>query len=181
MIDAASNFDIAQSLDKSWFHSMLETLITDITVSTGIKKNAKLLYDKIRGWTSIIEVLEDRPTASFGQATEALKLMTSSENVCGTWLIGMVTNPSLSRLLHIEFKEADKPSRLMSDVTAAVSVNHGSFSTFVRAIVGVASVLAAYAWSDAWPDIKCRERCLSILRLWENVEGYHEVSMVHFR
>lgn len=175
LLDASTNLDIARALDRPWFHLMLDTLIADRAGPTATKTAAQDLLNRIKGWTVLLNALEN-PNAPFDQAVAAVEGMTASENNCGAWLIGMITNPDL--IDHLPHDGLVRPPpKLLGNPALARQIKHGDFLLFLRAIVGVASVLAAYAWSDAWPDTRCRERCLGILKLWQSVEGYPEVSL----
>lgn len=55
-------------------------------------------------------------------------------------------------------------------------IGHAEFIAFVRAYIGVGCVVGVFAWADSCPESACRERALGIIRLWQNVEGYREVS-----
>ena len=57
-----------------------------------------------------------------------------------------------------------------------LDVSHDEFISFLRAFIGIGSVLAVYAWSDSLPNDRCRERVLGVVRLWQGVGGYREVS-----
>ena len=57
----------------------------------------------------------------------------------------------------------------------STAISHGDFLGFVKAYIGVASVLAVYAWSDSLPNDHCRERTLGVLRSWQDIPGYREV------
>ncbi|KAF8267433.1 hypothetical protein EI94DRAFT_1801673 [Lactarius quietus] len=45
----------------------------------------------------------------------------------------------------------------------------------LRAWVGVACVLAAYAWADSVPNELCRSRAFGIMRVWQSAPHYREV------
>ncbi|KAH9955114.1 hypothetical protein BGW80DRAFT_1476506 [Lactifluus volemus] len=45
----------------------------------------------------------------------------------------------------------------------------------LRAWVGVACVLAAYAWADSVPNELCRSRAFGIMRVWQGVPHYREI------
>lgn len=59
------------------------------------------------------------------------------------------------------------------------SLSHDEFIAFVRAFIGVASVLAVWAWSDSLGNDVCRERTLGVLRLWQGTD-YREVGQTSF-
>ncbi|KAF7432708.1 hypothetical protein PC9H_004650 [Pleurotus ostreatus] len=58
-------------------------------------------------------------------------------------------------------------------------IGHAEFIAFVRAYIGVGSVVGVFAWADSCPESACRERALGIIHLWQNVEGYREI-VKHF-
>ena len=65
-------------------------------------------------------------------------------------------------------------------------ISHQQFLIFVRAVIGIASVLAVWAWADCidnelHQDRACRGRASSVLALWQGVDGYREVkSSFHY-
>jgi hypothetical protein len=57
-------------------------------------------------------------------------------------------------------------------------ITHADFIAFVRACVGVATVLGVLAWADSVGNDDCRERTLAVIHLWQSVDGYREVSIL---
>ena len=102
----------------------------------------------------------------------------TEEQSFGIWLESMITNEDVVTSL------AENPvlpvvlPHLLSHRHITNPPSQDEFVAFVRAFVGVSCVLAVYAWSDSLPDEHCRARALSILRLWQSVDGYREVLIL---
>jgi hypothetical protein len=74
----------------------------------------------------------------------------------------------------IFFNQRDPDSD--SDEDDKLAVTHKEFINFVRACIGVASILGVLAWADSVGNDDCRERTLAVVQLWQGIEGYREVS-----
>lgn len=57
-------------------------------------------------------------------------------------------------------------------------ITHDDFIAFVRACIGVITVLGVLAWADSVGNDDCRERTLAIIHLWQCVDGYREVGVL---
>lgn len=69
---------------------------------------------------------------------------------------------------------------IIGSMSVGAAISHDEFIAFVRAFIGVAGVLAVWAWSDSLGNDVCRERTLGVLRLWQSMDGYREVSCSFF-
>ena len=157
------------------FKDVVNTLAKGVGHDRHIRALAQQLVDRING----VAVLEDaisNTQGDFMAAAATIKDITRREMSFGILLESLVThtdlvnklaeNPTISPSLH-------SPPALFTNGKASVS--HDDFVAFLRAFIGISSVLAVYAWADSMPDERCRERALSILRLWQGVDGYREV------
>ena len=92
----------------------------------------------------------------------------------GTWLESMMIHDD------IVTKLAENPILpVPSNPPFAMNiVSHDDYITFVRAYVGVASVLSVFAWADSLGNDVCREHALAVLHLWQGVDGYREVKSI---
>ena len=108
---------------------------------------------------------------------DMLKDVTTEEQAMGAWLESMITHDDMV------IKLAENPviptqSLPSLRLHGAMSVaSHDVFIASVRAFVGVACVLAVWAWTDELGDDNCRERALAILHLWQGADGYRDVSI----
>lgn len=125
-------------------------------------------------------VLEDALTntqADFAAAANALKDIGTDEQSFGIWLESMVMHEEIVSTLAkhpvLPTPLAHPPLLLRSH---RASISHDEYIAFLRALVGVACALSVYAWADSLPHPHCRERTLSIIRLWQGVDGYKEVN-----
>ncbi|KAL0950200.1 hypothetical protein HGRIS_010192 [Hohenbuehelia grisea] len=56
------------------------------------------------------------------------------------------------------------------------TLDHSEFIAFVRAFLGIGCVLAVWAWADSVGDSACIERSLAVIRVWQGVEGFREIT-----
>lgn len=141
------------------------------------RKAAKKLCDRIQGWEVLEDALSNTPT-NFGLAAAMIKDIALDENSLGIWLQSMITHEDLvDRLADIRVPTtpfSHPPVRWDSSNLSS----HEQFIAFLRAFIGVAAVVVVYAWSDSLPVERCRERTLAVLRLWQSIDGYREVTII---
>lgn len=180
LLDASTNPDISELLDVEWFKDMLRSVELSPTAQREIKKGARRLTARLRDWQVFEEALSN-PNGNFADACRFLKGIGTEEKSFGIWLSCMIMHEDLWASVRDGPPRGDGPlvSFLDPPLTA---ISHGDFLGFLRAYIGVASVLAVYAFSDSLPNDHCRERTLGVLRLWQDVPGYREVlSSLAFR
>ncbi|KAI0080824.1 hypothetical protein K474DRAFT_1588997 [Panus rudis PR-1116 ss-1] len=175
LLDASSNADIARYLNNDLFLETLNTVAKDANAGPRLQSMARRLSSRIEGW-AILEDALSNTQGDFPRAVDCLADMCSQEGSFGVWLESMITHQDIAAKLG-ENPTIPIPSQhppvLLGRSNA--SVPHDEFIAFLRAFIGVACVLAVYAWADSLPDQRCRERILGILRLWQGIEGYREI------
>jgi hypothetical protein len=176
LLDAATNPDIARHLNNNWFLELLRSVQSTPGASHEMQLATRRLATRIQEW-QILEDALSNTQADFNQAAAMMKDIGTEEQSFGIWLESMTTNSELV------LKLAENPVLPISQShppllfgQSMASVSHDEFISFVRAYIGVSSVLAVYAWADSLPNHQCRERSLGILRLWQTVDGYREAS-----
>ncbi|CCM00431.1 uncharacterized protein FIBRA_02463 [Fibroporia radiculosa] len=175
MHDAATNPDIARYLDNDWFLEIVGTIARDPNSDKETQSAAHKLIRRIRGWITLEDVLSNTQ-GDFISACEMLKDIGTDEQSLGVWLESMITHDNIANMLSenpIMPIPLPHPPYLFGLLKSSVS--HDEFIAFLRAAVGVSAVLAVYAFADAYPHKLCRERALSIIRLWQGVDGYREI------
>lgn len=175
LLDAASSLDVSQQLKSEQTLNTI-TLIRDSGVyDDGARRAAARLLERIQGW-DILEDALSNTQAPFEEAALMMKETALEENSFGIWLENMISNPEVTdRLLDnpISTPGILRPPSLWSNEK---TMSHKEFIAFVRAVIGVAAVIAVYAWSDSVPVYNCRERALGVLRFWQTASGYKEVQ-----
>lgn len=156
------------------------------------KKVARKLEIRLKQWENLEDALSNTQ-ADFHAAAALMRNIAGidgSELAFGIWLevitthVDLVTklceNPVLPKSRDRDRLGATTRMLLAADGKGSTEgeVSHDEFIAFVRAYIGVASVLAVYAWSDSLPNDRCRERTLAVLRLWQGVDGYREVCIL---
>lgn len=175
LLDAAANPDVSRQLNNAQTLGGIMHIRDNPSKEDGTRRAANRLYNRIKGW----EVLEDsllNTQSLFASASHLVKEITAEENSFGIWLQSMLMNSDiLDRLSETPVTQTLLHPPVMWFGSPATS--HDEFIAFLRAAVGVAAVVAVYAWADSVPVERCRERSLAILHLWQNVTGYREVRV----
>ncbi|KAI0310418.1 hypothetical protein OF83DRAFT_874002 [Amylostereum chailletii] len=171
LLVAASNPDIARYLTDLKFPELLQSMQHNASFPRGLQHAAQRLHERLQGWTALGDALWNTQ-AQFPVARAFLHTAGADE-------------PSFGVLLHVLVAHSDVVTRLAENPVLADtplvaedeagSTSQDEFIAFLRAWVGVASVLAVYAWADSVPNERCRERALGILSLWQDVKGYREI------
>jgi hypothetical protein len=176
LLDASTNPDVARLLHSDWFNGILQSLEALPTARREVKKGAQRLAARLRDW-QIFEGALSNADGDFVDACRFLKDVGSEEKSFGIWLSCMTTHEDLLATVRNGSPPGHGPLISLLD-QPSTSVSHDDFIGFVKAYIGVASVLAVYAWSDSLPNDNCRERTLAVLRLWQDVPGYREVRIM---
>lgn len=176
LLDASTNPDISRLLKSSWFLNVLRAVLALPTVTPEMKKACRRLSDRVGSWTIFEQALSGAPDADYSRAAQFLKDIGKEEKSFGIWLSCITTHEDLlAKIRDAPAYEGMYPLDLMSGLDPSEEITHSEFMAFVRAYVGVASVLAVYAWSDSLPNLHCRERTLGVLRLWQEIPGYRAI------
>ncbi|KAJ7368801.1 hypothetical protein DFH08DRAFT_947693 [Mycena albidolilacea] len=176
LLDAVSNADIARYFSGSWFLAELDKLQASPTVEKYAKAVARRLSVRIYRWEAFENALSN-PDGDAHEAAQMLHDVGREEQSTGIWLETMLNHPNLVAKLAANPAPADPrthlPHLFRRDLPAGVT--HGDLIAFIRAFIGVASVLAVWAWTDSLGNDECRAQTLAIVRLWQNVDGYREI------
>ncbi|KAJ7498487.1 hypothetical protein FB451DRAFT_1202051 [Mycena latifolia] len=176
LLDAVSNADIARYLNSRWFFDELDKLDASPTADKHVRAATRRLGTRIRHWEAFEDALTN-PAGDFHESARMLKDVGQEEQSIGIWLETMLNHPNLVAKLAERPVPADRntlPAPLLCLVPSA-EITHDELITFTRAYIGVASVLAVWAWTDSLGNDDCRAQTLAILRLWQNVDGYREI------
>ncbi|GJE84533.1 hypothetical protein PsYK624_006090 [Phanerochaete sordida] len=170
--EAASNPDVARKLNNPEFKESLVSLSKNMAFDGRIRTLAQQLLDRVEGM-AILEDAFSNTQGDFVGAAAVLKDIACQEMSTGILLESLITHPDLVEKLAQNPALAALPPTLF--VKRSMPISYDEFIAFLRAFVGVGCVLAVYAWADSLPDERCRERCLSIISLWQGVDGYREI------
>lgn len=179
ILDACTNRDIAAHiLDDPALIELFESLVLNEKVAMDTRATAKRIVERVNGWKSFQRCLsndqQQRDYGSYAGTVQFLTDILSEENSAGIWLSCMILNTDLfDTLLGADAATTSTPFRVFgSDFW---QLDHKSFLTFMRALVGVMGVLTAWAWADSLPYDACRERALAIVHVWQTADGYDNV------
>jgi hypothetical protein len=151
LLVAAANPDIARAFTAANLPKNLEAVASRPGVDPYVKRAAQRVIDRLRSWDALSAAIQGTDL-SFIPLREALRDLGSDESSFGVALHALVTHPDLAATIA-------QTERLVE----------------LRAWVGVACVLAAYAWADSVPNELCRSRAFGIMRVWQSIPRYREV------
>ena len=176
LLDAAANVDVAQNFNSPSFLNMLVEARDSPTTGKDVQYAINRLISRIHGW----EIYEDALSNAHGDFYDSARLLKdvgTGEQSLGVWLESMIIHDVIPMKLAQNVVPSSQilPPLLFNE--KAGSVTHDEFITFVRAFVGISSVLAVWAWSDSIGHDVCREQSLAVLYLWQSVSGYREVRI----
>ncbi|KAJ7246562.1 hypothetical protein B0H12DRAFT_1305619 [Mycena haematopus] len=176
LLEAVSNADIARHFNGSWFLDELDNLQASPTVEKYEKEVARRLGARIRRWDTFENVLSS-PGENFQEAAQMLDDVGRDEQSIGIWLETMLNHRNLVAKLAINPVSADPRTHLprLSRSVLPADITHDDLIAFIRGFIGVACVLAVWAWTDSLGNDECRTQTLAIVRLWQNVDGYREI------
>jgi len=161
LLVAAGNPDIARALSEAQVPERLRA-----------EHKARLMA-RIEGWNVLSDALWNTQ-ADFLVARRFLDDIGTDEPSFGVVLHTLINHHELSSRLAENPVLPDTP--LVSEKEQEIG-SHDEFIAYLRAWLGVASVLSVYAWADSVPVDSGRERALGILNLWQGFKGYREVSI----
>lgn len=154
LLVAAANPDIAKAFTAANLPKQLQAVASRPGVDPYVKQAAQRVVERLRSWDALSAAIQgaDLP---FMTTREVLRDLGSDESSFGVALHALVTHPDLAATI------AEKESLVE-----------------LRAWVGVACVLAAYAWADSVPNELCRSRAFGVLSVWQSVPRYREVLII---
>jgi len=154
LLAAVANPDIAKAFTAANLPKELQAVASRPGVDPYVKRAAMRVVDRLRSWDVLSAVLQgaDLP---FVTMREVLRDLGSDESSFGVALHALVTHPDL-----------------------AATIAEKEFLVELRAWVGVACVLAAYAWADSVPNELCRSRAFGVMGVWQSVPRYCEVLII---
>lgn len=130
----------------------------------------------MRSWQTFEDALTN-PKANFVESAKLVYETSKEEQTLGNWLASMILHDDIVTKLSDNLISPNAvPPPVLFGTDRDNQVSHDEFIAFVRAYVGVASVLGVLAWADSVGNDDCRERTLAVIHLWQSVEGYREVS-----
>ncbi|KAI0355348.1 hypothetical protein OH77DRAFT_1504193 [Trametes cingulata] len=174
LLYASANADIAKRLYAPWFIELLSSISSEVNTEREMRSIARRLLARLRGWYALEDAFTNTQ-GDFFTAASTLKDIGTEEQSFGIWLESLTAHEDLvSSLAENPVLHVALPHLLCHKLTN-ISPSQDEFVAFVRAYVGVACVLAVYAWSDSLPDERCRARTFGILRLWQSADGYREI------
>ena len=185
LLHAAASKDVTDFLRRGIWDT-IDALAYDVDyLDYGVRRLARQLRSRIKGWESLRALTADSKTNGDSTPQQAttnddnsmetdaedsdatfltpwIYTMLSSEATLGTFLLSIVSTPSLFDSVTSAPDIELPPCALAQDLGQWQSVRH-----LFRAVIGVGGVLAALAWSDAADDPPASARILGVVRLWQ--------------
>jgi len=183
LLDASANPDIARHLNTPSFLDTLREVQESANHDRSTQVAARRLSSRVSAWVAFEDALTNT-RADFTESITMLKEIAAEEQSLGIWLMSMTQHGDILTKMSENpvFSSTHTYPRLLSSICNVNSrngaVSHDDFITFVRAFIGVTSVLAVWAWADSLAHDLSRERVLGVLHLWQGVDGYREVRLL---
>lgn len=181
LLNASNNADIARKIGNS---EICLDLLTDVqNNNTSFDKETQLTAQRIRervqGWETLRDALSGDEESAV-QCGQFMKDICLDDLSLGVWLSSLLNDRVLlSQILNVEHSSSTRPPpALWTSPSSAVS--HSDLARFIRALVGVSTVLAVLSWVDSLGNDDARQHILSIVHLWQGVDGYRQVRYFQF-
>ncbi|KIY52304.1 hypothetical protein FISHEDRAFT_28041, partial [Fistulina hepatica ATCC 64428] len=161
LLECAANANVA----RYFLESKVGEILKEIPIGDGREMLSTRLATRIEEWRALDDAMSDVHADRRAAASLVLDVG-KEETSLGIWLHSMITADRIAPATSV------LTPPLFTDVT---SWTYDEFLCFLRAFVGVASVIAVFCWADSVAHFECLERALGILRLWQGVDGYREI------
>ena len=175
LFDAAANVEIARYFSKNVaFKETLRKL--EIACPTDTKRQLALqrLNTRMEGWRAFENALGGG-TPDYSRIHAFLLDISSEEFSVGCWLESVLNLEQFSTILG-DSEKVPSTEVLPLILQGEEFATYADFVGFTRAMACIACVCAVLAWADSDEKDECRERALGTLVLWQNMDGYREVS-----
>ena len=179
LAEAAASFEISRYfLDDPSFMQSLENQVSSAATPKLVQKALKKLIDRIYGWRTFEDALGNAE-GDFVASSSFLEDISSDEFALGCWVGCMISREELTQKFASNPVPSDRYPYFQSLFQGRMTpISHEEFIMFVRALLGVSTVLSMLAWSDSLGNDLCCERTLNFLVVWQSVNGYREVKFV---
>ncbi|RDB19789.1 hypothetical protein Hypma_012890 [Hypsizygus marmoreus] len=175
LLDAATNVEFARHLNNETFLETLRHLQSSTRTDKPTQTAARRLFSRIRDWECFEDALSNT-RGDFNRSWNMLKDIGTEEHSMGIWLESMMLHDDvLTKLAENPVLPTPHSHPRLYFRNSVHIASHDDFITFVRAYIGIASVLAVLAWADSLGNDVGRERALAIIHLWQAVDGYREI------
>ncbi|KAI5993615.1 hypothetical protein EDD15DRAFT_2388047 [Pisolithus albus] len=166
LLDASTNPDIARLLDNDWFRSTLDSVQSLPATEPEVKRGIRRLTSRLRDWQLFEDTLSN-PNWKLRHCRPIFEgtLVQKRSRLAFGSVVWQHTEDLVASLQDGPTLDRSVPGALWD--SESTDASHGDYIGFVKAFVGIACVLAVYAWSDSLPNVNCRERTLGVLRLWQ--------------
>ncbi|KZT42990.1 hypothetical protein SISSUDRAFT_800120 [Sistotremastrum suecicum HHB10207 ss-3] len=174
MYTAVANPSLARILDRdSWRNSILDVIQNPVTSSS--QDACTLLRERILGQRAFDKLSLDGINEQH-LIFDWLWNIGSREQSLGIWLSAIIEDTSFSSACaDINGIASPEPLKPLVYYKNGLEATNRELLSLVRAFIGVASCLAAFAWADSLPDKHCRARLIKVFRLWQQMDGYSEI------
>lgn len=181
LAEAAASVEISRYfLEDPSFMQSLENLVSSTITPKVVQKALKKLINRIYGWRTFEDAL-DNAEGDFVASSSFLEDISSDEFALGCWVGCMISREELTQKFANNPVPSNRPPLFRSLFQRRMTpISHEEFIMFVRALLGVSTVLSMLAWSDSLGNDLCCERTLNILVVWQSVNGYREVELLNF-
>ncbi|KAF9534121.1 hypothetical protein CPB83DRAFT_902092 [Crepidotus variabilis] len=176
LAEAVCNAEIARYLFQDTpFIQILEDLSKNPKKNKTIQPILKKILSRIHGWQTFEDALSN-PDGDFLAGAAFLKEISGEEFALGCWLESILSHEVLSSKLAAHPIPVEPRPQLPLLFERTPEITQEGFILFVRAFLGVTTVLGILVWADSLGgDDPCCERTLSVMILWQGAHGYREI------
>ncbi|KAG6902454.1 hypothetical protein C0995_016315 [Termitomyces sp. Mi166 len=175
LLEAASNVDIARHMNTEAFLLMLRQVQESHKADALTQKAARRLAARVADWQCFEDSLTNMQ-GNFNQCWNMLQNIGTHESSMAIWLETMITHDDIATKLSDISIQTSLPSHSPLYFRNKINItSHDAFVALVRALIGVGSVLAVWAWTDSVGNDACREQVSAVIHLWQGVDGYREI------
>ncbi|KAG6841858.1 hypothetical protein C0991_006266 [Blastosporella zonata] len=176
LLEAASNVDIARRMNTEGFLFTLRQVQENHKADTLTQAAARRLSTRITDWQCFEDALTNTTRGNFAQSWNMLQDIGRLEPSMAIWLESVIHHEDMvAKLAKIPVQGSLLSHYPLHAHDKADIPSHDAFITLVRAFIGVASVLAVWAWTDSLGNDACREHASAVIHLWQGVDGYREI------
>ncbi|KAG6845449.1 hypothetical protein H0H87_009357 [Tephrocybe sp. NHM501043] len=175
LLEAASNVDIARRMNTAPFLLSLRQIQESHKADASTQATAQRLSARIAGWQCFEDALMNQ-RGNFEQSWDMLQELGKVESSMAIWLESVIHHEDMVAKLAEIPVQASLLSYCPLYFRDSIKISsQDAFIALVRAYIGVASVLAVWAWTDSVGNDACREHASAVIHLWQGVDGYREI------
>jgi len=174
LYDAAAHPLVAEALNSQAVLTCIQNFKDGHGTNHAVRAAVTGLQDRIKGWDKFNKLISGQSTDATG-LPQWLRDITSDDMTCGVFVYWIVQEDVLSQIQESSARSPSGHIWLSNSLPSCAD-----FFGLLRAVVGVSLTLVVFCWAEDVSKGSCSEQIVSLIRLWQEVEGYREVFIVYF-